>query len=838
MDPIKLVIIGNGMVGHKFVEELSNKADITQFNVTIFCAEPYVAYDRVHLSSYFLDYQASSLSLVPQGFYEDNNINLLLGEQAVFIDCQKKEVHGASGCIVPYDKLILATGSKAYVPPITGADGKDCYVYRTIADLDEIASCAKRSKTGVVVGGGLLGLEAAGALRKLNVETHIVEFADVLMAEQLDTMGGALLRKKIEAMNISIHTLKNTKRIMDTEHGKTMQFTDSSSLTVDFIVFATGIRPNDELAKESNLAVGKKGGIHINEYCQTSDPNIYAIGECASWNDKMFGLVAPGYKMAQITVSHLLGNDTESFVGADMSAKLKLLGVDVGSIGDAKGRTPNANNYIFLDEKEEIYKRLIVSQDNKKLLGAVLVGDTTDYGNLLQLMLNRIDLPDHPDALILPFYTGSKPVIGVDSLPDTAPICSCLDVTKGQIVQAVQAGCHTVEAIKSTTKAGTGCGGCIPMVTQVLNAELKKQGIEVKKQLCEHFEYTRQELYHLIKVGKIKTFKELLEKHGHGYGCEICKPTAASLLASCWNEYVLKPELVSLQDSNDNFLGNIQKDGTYSVIPRSAGGEITPDGLIAVGEIAKKYKLYSKITGSQRIALFGAQLHELPEIWKELIAAGFETGHAYAKALRMAKTCVGSEWCRFGVGDSVAFGVEIENRYKGIRTPHKMKIGVSGCTRECAEAQGKDIGLIATDKGWNLYVCGNGGMTPRHADLLASNLDRETVLQYMDRFMMFYIRTADKLQRTSVWLQNLEGGIDYLRSVIIDDKLGINIELENNITVLREQFKCEWKETVENSQYQKRFAHFVNSDLPDSHVQMVSERLQHRPAKPEERIFN
>ncbi|EUK18218.1 nitrite reductase large subunit NirB [Commensalibacter papalotli (ex Servin-Garciduenas et al. 2014)] len=838
MDPIKLIIIGNGMVGHKFVDELYNKADQNQFDVTIFCAEPYVAYDRVHLSSYFSDYQASSLSLVPQGFYENHHVQLLLGEQAVSIDCQKKEVYGASGCIVPYDKLVIATGSNAYVPPIPGADGKDCFVYRSLTDLDKIADCAKRSKVGAVVGGGLLGLEAAGALRKLRIETHVVEFAPILMCEQLDEMGGQLLRKKIEAMDITIHTHKNTKQIIDAEHGKIMQFADGSSIAIDFIVFATGIRPNDALAKQSQLLIGQKGGIQINEYCQTSNPDIYAIGECAVWNSQIFGLVAPGYKMAQIAIDHLLGEDTAPFVGADMSAKLKLLGVDVGSIGDAKGRTPSANSYIYLDEKQEIYKRLIVSGDNKKLLGAVLVGDTSDYGNLLQLMLNQIDLPEHPDALILPSYTGSKPIIGVESLPDSAPICSCLDVTKGQIVAAIQAGCHTVDEIKATTKAGTGCGGCIPMVTQVLNAELSKQGIEVKKQLCAHFAYTRQELYHLIKVGNIKTFQELLEKHGQGYGCEICKPTAASLFASCWNEYVLKPELVSLQDSNDNFLGNIQKDGTYSIIPRSAGGEITPDGLIAVGEIAKKYNLYSKITGSQRIALFGAKLNELPEIWKALIAAGFETGHAYAKALRMAKTCVGSEWCRFGVGDSVAFGVEIENRYKGIRTPHKMKIGVSGCTRECAEAQGKDIGLIATEKGWNLYVCGNGGMTPRHADLLAGNLDRETVVKYMDRFMMFYIRTADKLQRTAVWLQSLEGGIDYLRSVIIDDKLGINAELEKDITGLREQFKCEWKETVENPQYQKRFAHFMNSDLPDNFVQMVSERQQHRPAKPEERIFS
>ena len=452
-------------------------------------------------------------------------------------------------------------------------------------------------------------------------------------------------------------------------------------------------------------------------------------------------------------------------------------------------------------------------------------------------MLNAIELPENPDSLILPAHAGSgKPSIGVDKLPDSAQICSCFDVTKGMLIAAINKGCHTVAALKAETKAGTGCGGCIPLVTQVLNAELAKQGIEVNNNLCEHFPYSRQELFHLIRVEGIKTFEELLAKHGKGYGCEVCKPTVGSLLASCWNEYILKPQHTPLQDTNDNFLANIQKDGTYSVIPRSAGGEITPEGLVAVGRIAREFNLYTKITGSQRIGLFGAQKDDLPEIWRQLIEAGFETGHAYAKALRMAKTCVGSTWCRYGVGDSVGFGVELENRYKGIRTPHKMKFGVSGCTRECAEAQGKDVGIIATEKGWNLYVCGNGGMKPRHADLLAADIDRETLLKYLDRFMMFYIRTADKLTRTAPWLDNLEGGIEYLKSVIIDDKLGLNQHLEEEMARLREAVVCEWTETVNTPSAQVRFKHFINSDQRDPNVQVVPEREQHRPATPYERI--
>ena len=834
MSKTNLVIIGNGMVGHRFVEEIIDKMQSDQFNVTIFCQEPRVAYDRVHLSSYFSGFTAEALSLVREGFYEENHINILLNERAILINRELKQVHSQTGRIVEYDKLIIATGSYAWIPPIKGADGADCFVYRTIEDLDAIAQCASHCKTGAVVGGGLLGLEAAGALKNLGIQTHVVEFANVLMAEQLDMMGGEQLRHKIEEMGVSVHTSKNTQEILHTPQGKVMQFVDGTSLEIDFIVFSTGIRANDQLARDCQLDIGARGGIVINDYCQTSDPDIYAIGECACWQGKVFGLVAPGYKMAQIAVVHLLGGNIP-FDGADMSAKLKLMGVDVGSIGDAKAKTVGSRSYIYLDENIPVYKKLVVSNDNKKLLGAVLVGDTKDYSNLLQLMLNNMDLPEHPDTLILPEHAGSKPTMGVDALPDSAQICSCFDVTKEKIINAIHAGCHTVAAIKAQTKAGTGCGGCIPLVTQVLNTELAKQGIEVSHALCQHFKYSRQELYHLIRVEGLKTFKQVIDKHGIGYGCEICKPTIASLLASCWNDYILRQDLIPLQDSNDIFLGNIQKNGTYSVIPRSAGGEITPEGLIAIGKIAQKYHLYSKITGSQRIGLFGAQKDDLPAIWKELIDAGFESGHAYAKALRMAKTCVGSTWCRFGVGDSVGFGVELENRYKGIRAPHKFKLGVSGCTRECAEAQGKDIGVIATEKGWNLYVCGNGGMKPRHADLLAADLDKDTLIQYLDRFIMFYIRTADKLQRTSVWLENMEGGIDYLRSVIIDNKLGINDELETEMTRLRSLFVCEWKQTIEHPENQHRFAHFINSNKRDENVQFISERNQHRPASLHER---
>ncbi|KGT94061.1 nitrite reductase large subunit NirB [Enterobacter cancerogenus] len=836
MSKHSVVIIGNGMVGHRFIEELIDKAEPGQFAITVFCEEPRVAYDRVHLSAYFSHHTAEELSLVRPGYYEKHQVNLLIGERAITINRDEKLIHSNTGRAVHYDTLIFATGSYPWIPPIRGAEGSDCFVYRTIEDLNAIEACARRSQRGAVIGGGLLGLEAAGALKNLGIETHVIEFAPGLMAEQLDAQGGEQLRRKIEQMGVRVHTSKNTQQIVHhAKGGKTLEFADGSALDVDFIVFSTGIRPQDKLAKQCGLEIGQRGGIAINDRCQTRDPAIYAVGECAAWQNRLFGLVAPGYKMAQVASDALLGRDS-TFSGADMSAKLKLLGVDVGGIGDAHGRTPGARSYMWLDEQKHIYKRLIVSEDNRTLLGAVLVGDTSDYGNLLQLALNNIALPDNPEGLILPAGSSEKPVLGVDSLPDSAQICSCFDVSKGDIVNAVQGGCHTVAMLKSETRAGTGCGGCIPLITQVLNAELSRQGIEVNNHLCEHFPYSRQELYHLIRVEEITSFDALLAKYGQGYGCEVCKPTVGSLLASCWNDYVLKPQLAPLQDSNDLFLGNIQKDGTYSVIPRSPGGEITPEGLMTIGAVARQYNLYTKITGSQRIGLFGAQRDDLPAIWSQLIDAGFETGQAYAKALRMAKTCVGSTWCRYGVGDSLGFGIELENRYKGIRTPHKMKFGVSGCTRECAEAQGKDVGIIATEKGWNLYVCGNGGMKPRHADLLAADLDRDTLLTYLDRFMMFYIRTGDRLQRTSLWLESMEGGIDYLRSVIIDDKLSLNTQLEAELARLRAEVECEWAATVNDPRQHIHFSTFINSDQRDPLVQHVAQRDQHRPASPAERI--
>ncbi len=420
--------------------------------------------------------------------------------------------------------------------------------------------------------------------------------------------------------------------------------------------------------------------------------------------------------------------------------------------------------------------------------------------------------------------------LGVSALPDTAHICSCHDVTKGAIFCSIEGGAKTVCDVKADTKAASGCGGCNQLLTDLVNYELEQRGVEVCTDICEHFAYTREDLYNIIRIEEIKTFDSLLSTHGHGHGCEICKPLIGSLLASCWNEYILDTPHVGLQDTNDTFMANMQKDGTYSVVPRVPGGEITPDQLITIGQVGKKYNLYAKVTGGQRIDLFGARLEQLPAIWKELIDAGMETGHAYGKSLRTVKSCVGSTWCRYGVDDSVGLAIELENRYKGLRAPHKFKFGVSGCTRECAEAQSKDVGIIATEKGWNLYLCGNGGMKPRHGDLFATDLDKETLVKYIDRFLMFYIKTGKRLQRTSVWMENLEGGLDYLRKVVIGDHLGLNDALESQMNHVIDAYQCEWKRTLDDEDALKRFRTFVNSEKADNNIVFIEDRGQIRPA--------
>ncbi|MCB0634286.1 MAG: nitrite reductase large subunit NirB [Saprospiraceae bacterium] len=828
----KIVVIGNGMVGYKFCEKLIQKAAPLNIDITVFGEEVRPAYDRVHLSEYFSGKTAEDLSLAPADWYRDNNIQLLTGELVTRIDPQQKTITSHRGQEYVYDQLVLATGSSPFVPPIDGVNKSGVFVYRTIEDLESISSYGRKiaesgNRKAAVLGGGLLGLEAAKALKDMDLETHVIEFAPRLMPRQLDEAGGLMLQEIIENMGIGIHTATQTSQIGGNGSMTHLEFAGNKNLDAQMLVISAGIRPRDELARNCGLTVGPRGGVVIDARCRTSDHDIFAIGEVALYQDQIYGLVAPGYDMAEVAAAQIVGEDKTMVDQIDMSTKLKLMGVEVASFGDHFAGAP-ARTIVFEDKFAGIYKRINISEDGKKLLGGILVGDTSDYNMLLQIAQNGMALPANPEDLILGARGGDSSALGsVLDLPDSAQICSCEAITKGDICSAIEEGYQDLKSLSKCTKATTGCGGCKPIVADLLAASLKAMGKTVKATICEHFPYSRQELYDLIVVKGIRNYDEALDEIGHGDGCELCKPALASVFAGITNETATVQE--SIQDTNDRFLANIQRNGSYSVVPRIPGGEITPEKLIVIGQVAKKYDLYAKITGGQRIDLFGATVNQLPAIWEELIAAGFESGHAYGKALRTIKSCVGSTWCRYGMDESVSFAIELEERYKGIRSPHKLKGAVSGCIRECAEARCKDFGLIATEKGWNLYVCGNGGAKPRHAELLAENIDNEHVVRYIDRFLMFYIKTAGPLMRTATWLEKLEGGIEYLRKVVVEDSLGIAESLEDQMQTLISNYRCEWREVVENPDLKQRFSHFVNSPEPDDHMGFVAMREQKMP---------
>lgn len=827
-----LVLVGHGMVGQRFLEALAERDLTDTHRVVVLCEEPRPAYDRVQLTSYFSGRTPDELSLTDAGFIARHGIELHLGDPAEHIDRATRTVMARSGLQVTYDTLVLATGSYPFVPPVPGKEATGCFVYRTIEDLLAIEEYAKRrATTGAVVGGGLLGLEAAGALRGLGLDTHVVEFAPRLMPVQVDEGGGAALLRTITGMGLSVHTGVGTQEILTGGADgavRGMKLSDGSELATDLVVFSAGVRPRDQLARDMGLTVGERGGITVDERCRTSDPAVYAIGECAQAVDgRVYGLVAPGYEMAQTVAASIASQDGQ-FTGADLSTKLKLLGVDVASFGDAHGAADGCLDVVYSDSRSGTYKKLVVGPEGE-LLGGILVGDAEAYGTL-RALTGSVP-PVAPEQLVLPAGAGAPVALGPEALPGDAVICSCHNVTK----EAIQAHA-TLPEVKKCTKAGTGCGSCVKLIGQLL----PQSG---DKGLCGCFPHTRAELYEIVRVKRIASYAELLDAHGRdgargGEGCEVCKPAVGSIIASLAptigaGGHVLDGEQAALQDTNDHFLANLQKNGSYSVVPRIPGGEVTPEKLIVIGEVARDFGLYTKITGGQRIDLFGARVEELPLIWARLVDAGFESGHAYGKALRTVKSCVGQTWCRYGVQDSVRMAIDLELRYRGLRAPHKLKSAVSGCGRECAEAQSKDFGVIATANGWNLYVGGNGGATPRHADLLAQDLSDAELIRLIDRFLMFYIRTADRLERTAGWLERIEGGLDHVRDVVVHDSLGLCDELEALMADHVAHYRDEWADTINDPERLERFVSFVNApDAPDPLVRFVPERDQIKPDLP------
>jgi nitrite reductase (NADH) large subunit len=807
---MKLVVIGNGMVGQRFVEALAARDTERQWSVTVLGEEHRRAYDRVRLSAYFEGVTADELTLAPPGV--PAGMDLRLGEPVLGIDRDARIVTTAAGRY-PYDALVLATGSRAFVPPVPGVDSPGCFVYRTLDDLEALREYAAGRTVGTVVGGGLLGLEAANALRLLGLRTSVVEFAPHLMPMQVDLAGGSMLQRRIEDLDITVHCGTGVTAITPQDGRLHLDTNGELTLDTDLVVFAAGVRPRDELARAAGLPLGPRGGVLVDGTCRTSDDVVFAIGECAAVDGRCYGLVAPGYAMADVVADRLLGG-AAVFGGADTSTKLKLLGIDVASFGVTSGPL----DVVYADPVHGIYAKLVLTDDAQRLLGGVLVGDASAYGVL------RAAVGGPVPGKLADFLSAGAPDV---ALPGHAQVCSCNAVTKDQIVTAIGEGCADVPALKACTRAGTTCGSCVPLLKSLLS----EAGVTQSTALCEHFTHSRQELFDLIRVRGIGTFSELIAAHGTGRGCDICKPTVASILASLGNGHILQGEQAALQDTNDHFLANLQRDGTYSVVPRVPGGEITPERLIVIGEVARDFQLYTKITGGQRIDLFGARVEQLPQIWRRLVDAGFESGHAYGKALRTVKSCVGSTWCRYGVQDAVGLAIALELRYRGLRSPHKLKSAVSGCARECAEARSKDFGIIATETGWNLYVGGNGGFKPRHADLFLTDLSTEDLIRTIDRYLMYYVRTADRLQRTAAWLEALDGGLDHLKAVIVDDSLGLCADLDAAMADHVASYADEWRAVLDDPQKLRRFVSFVNEpDVSDPSITFAVERDQPVPA--------
>ncbi|PHH81701.1 hypothetical protein CDD82_144 [Ophiocordyceps australis] len=860
----RVVVVGLGMVGIAFIEKLLQyDAQAQAYTITVLGEEPHLAYNRVGLTSFFKHREIESLYLQSSEWYAkvpDGTLEYHISTRVDSIKSDKKTVVCQNGDEVAYDILVLATGSEALLPRQTpGFNAHGVFVYRTIKDLTSLIDFCntKKGTVGAVVGGGLLGLEAAKAMMDLEAfaSVKLMERNQWLLSRQLDQDAGAMVVQQVRDLGLDVMLSKRVQRIKVDGNNSVIGvvFEDGQATDCSTICFAIGVRSRDELARKSGLecAQGGGGGIVVDDHLSTTHAGIYAIGECASWHGETFGLIAPGIEMADILAFNLTQAKLHScrkFNQPDLSTKLKLLGVNVASFGDffadrdgpkhipprlAKKQScdRNVKTLTYKDPFDNVYKKYIFTADGKYLIGGMMIGDTMDYVKLVPMARKMKELQVPPNQLIL--GTRKDGDQGED-LDDDCQVCSCHNVTKRDIIQCVKDGkAKDLAGVKACTKAGTGCGGCMPLVTTIFNQTMAALGNEVKNYLCPHFNLCRAELYHIIMVKRLKRLSDVMREAGtnsDSSGCEVCKPAVASIFASLWNGHVMGKDMHGLQDTNDRFLGNIQRDGTYSVVPRVSGGEIAPEWLIVMGDVARQYGLYTKITGGQRIDMFGARKQDLPAIWGRLVEAGMESGHAYAKSLRTIKSCVGTTWCRYGIGDSVGMAVRLEERYKSIRAPHKIKGGVSGCVRECAEAQSKDFGLIATDKGFNIFVGGNGGAAPRHGEMLAKDVPPAEVVSIIDRYLMFYIRTADRLQRTARWIENLPGGIKYLQQVVLQDKLGLCASLEAQMRELVGSFYDEWAEAIRQPSLVSKFRQFANTDEAVEGVERERERGQQRPA--------
>jgi nitrite reductase (NADH) large subunit len=788
----RLVVIGNGMAGARFVEELLSRGGGDRWQIAMFGDEPYGNYNRILLSGVLAQsHEPSDIFINPLAWYEESGIRLHAGVRAARIDLGARVVHGMEGVLEPYDKLVFATGSRALVPPMEGMKGKDgatkegLFVFRTLEDCNRIAAYAARCKKAVVIGGGLLGLEAARGLLGHGLEVHVVHLMGHLMEMQLDARGGALLQASLEQMGLRVHLRKNTKEILGEERVAGVRFEDGGKLACDLVVVSAGIRPNVELAREAGLLVER--GIVVGDDLATSDPRVHAVGECAQHRGRTYGLVGPCWEQAQVLAERLSGKRPRAtYAGSRISTKLKVMGVDLTVMGARESVTEEDQEVEYVDKKRGVYKKLVVREG--KLAGAILLGEAASATRFLHAFDRGAALPDDPARFLFPSADTAGPQ-GVLEMPEEAQVCNCNGVSKGQILASVRGGKRTLKALCEATRAGTGCGSCKKDVTALLQS---CAGDGPTEDPSVHWyvpgvPLEKPDLIREIKLRGLRSVSAVFDALAGGREDAPSKIGLASLLKTLWGK-----EYDDERDArfiNDRVHANIQKDGTFSVVPRIYGGVTTPAELKRIAEVAERHQVpMVKITGGQRIDLLGISKEKLPEVWRDL---GMPSGHAYTKAFRTCKTCVGTDFCRYGVGDSTSLGIAIEKRFQGIESPHKMKLAAAGCPRNCSEATTKDLGAVAIEGGkWEVYIGGAAGSRVRKGDVLCVVDSHEEVLQHMGRFMQYYREHAKYLERTYDFVERV--GIEKLRRVLIHDSEGIAARLDAEIQAAVDAYVDPW----------------------------------------------
>ncbi|XOB62569.1 nitrite reductase large subunit NirB [Campylobacterota bacterium DY0563] len=763
----KLVVIGNGMSGLRTIEDLL-ELDSSKYEITIFGEEPYVNYNRIMLS-YILSQEKTFEDTIinHQEWYENNNITLHKGDKVVSIDKNTKKVISESGKEVEYDKLLIATGSTPFIPKTNGSDLKNVIAFRTKFDVDTIMDTIDKSKTAVVVGGGLLGLEAAYGIAMHGIKTILVHRSGSILSQQLDSTGGKLLQKNLESYGIEFKLNTTVTNIEGSKEVEKVEFSDGSSAVSNIVVFATGIIPHKQLALDANLECNK--GIIVDDYLKTSDDSIYAIGECVEHSGNTYGLVAPLYEQAKVLSKSLANKDTEPYSGSTLSTRLKISGVDLFSAGDYLG-DETTEELILLDEKIGIYKKLVI-YDNK-IIGIVLYGETNDASWYLKLLKEETDISDLRTKILF-----GKSALGdsghggddVNAMSDDEEVCGCNGVCKGDIVNAIKdKDLKSLSDVKACTKAGASCGSCSGLVEQILVNTLGDEYNAVEEGICSCTTHSHKEIKKTIDEGEFETVYDVFRKLDWKTqdGCAKCRPAVNYYLLVKYNDDKYKNDKRSAL-VNDRMFANIQKDGTYSVVPRIWGGLTSPQELKDIADIAVKYDVPTvKFTGGQRLDMLGVKKEQLEPMWKDLNDCGFVSGQAYAKGLRTVKTCVGNTWCRFGTQDSMNMGIRLEKLTWGSWTPHKFKIAVSGCPRNCAEATIKDLGVIGVDSGWEIHIAGNGGIKVRVTDLLCKVETDEELIEYTKAFMQFYREDAYYLERTAHWVERV--GLQYVKDELLN----------------------------------------------------------------------